>query len=163
MTAAPLALIGWRGPGCGPDCLPRSHDPAAHERYGYEQAMAEQRASIVRTGPLTIDLGDSGRVWVEGVEIALTDREWHVLAHLARNLGRFCPNDEVIAAVWGPEYVSETRRVRPDGYSVRTDHQILNVTIHRLRPKLGTARALISRGTPGNRNPGRRLERVEPT
>jgi two-component system, OmpR family, KDP operon response regulator KdpE len=44
--------------------------------------------------------------------VAVTPTEYRLLVHLARNAGRVVLPDELLAAVWGPEYRDETQHVR---------------------------------------------------
>lgn len=156
-----VSPIRWHLPGCGDDCRPQRHDPYAHEAHGLLLALRTPPATVVRTGGLVVDLDAVGTVRVDGRAVGLTDREWHLLAYLARHLGRFCPADDIIAAVWGPEWVSGDVYVCRDGIARRTDRRLVNVNANRLRAKLGTAGALITAGT-SVRNPGRCLQNVEP-
>jgi two-component system KDP operon response regulator KdpE len=58
-------------------------------------------------------------------EIALTPKEYDVLAHLARNAGRVLTHRQILQAVWGGEYGDESdylwtyvrrirRKIEPD-------------------------------------------------
>jgi two-component system, OmpR family, KDP operon response regulator KdpE len=44
--------------------------------------------------------------------VALTPTEYKLLVHLARRAGRVVLPEELLAAVWGPEYREETQHVR---------------------------------------------------
>lgn len=147
MTAAPIAPAGWRGPGCGTDCWPRSHDPIAHERYGYDTALAELRSRIVRTGPLTVDLR-ALTVLVDGAPVIVPSRELQVLAYLAERVGFPCRLADLARAVYGLDGRSERNAARGQ--------------VVRLRGRLGDAGRLITSGR-SNGAPSRRLERLEPT
>lgn len=145
-----VSLIdAWRRPGCASTCVPRSHDPAAHEGHGFALALLTQRVApvrIVRTGPLVIDLVGA-RVTVDGRLVRLSGREWSILAHLATRVGRFCPTSEIMADVYGP------------GYGMRD----LDVTLNRLRAKLAPyGQMIVTVSRHGGRS-GRRLEQVDPT
>lgn len=155
----------WRLAGCGTTCQPRGHDPLAHEVYGLRLGVLAYApaARAVRTGPLVVDLDTPLRVTVDGQSVDLTEREWSILAYLASHVGTLVRSEEVIAAVWGPEYVTpDVRYTRADGSDAsRVDHHLLNVNIHRLRQKLGPAASLLVSSR--NREPRRCLAQVEPT
>jgi DNA-binding response OmpR family regulator len=79
-------------------------------------------------GSLRIDF-DAHEVTVSGERLALTPREFELLAFLARNAGRAVSRDELLRKVWGYDYLGETRTV--------------DVHVRRLRMKLGDARGMI--------------------
>lgn len=147
MSVTPIRLTGWKGPGCGPDCLPRSHDPEAHERYGYDRALAEIRGAVIRTGNLVVDLS-AATVHVDGVQVDPSDREWHVLEYLAARFGRPCRVADIAQAIYGDASVHERKSV--------------NQICYKLRRRLDTAGRLITSGRYEG-GPMRRLERVEVT
>lgn len=160
MSAEPRDIAGWRTAGCGVRCSERGHDPLALVAYGFLLGNLANRPRAVRTGPLVVDL-DACRAIVNGDDIRLTDREWSVLAYLAGHVGQHCANDDILAAAWGPEWVTGQRDRRGD----RTDHHYLRVVLCRLRTKLGPAAQLIStaRSVSNSSRPhGYRLARVVP-
>ncbi|MBM4445015.1 MAG: response regulator transcription factor [Chloroflexi bacterium] len=73
-------------------------------------------------GELRIDLSNRA-VAMAGRDIALTHTEYRVLCLLARNAGRMITKDYILTEVWGPEY--------------RGDDHVLQVTVARLRRKIG--------------------------
>lgn len=102
--------------------------------FDVEELLARVRAVIRRAGPpespplapltvgpLTVDPGRH-RVTLDGAEIHLTPTEFRLLEHLALRAGLVATHDELLTAVWGPEYRGATEYVR--------------VTINRLRQKL---------------------------
>ncbi|TDH59741.1 response regulator [Dankookia rubra] len=91
--------------------------------------------TVVRLGPLEVDLGRR-TARVEGAEpLKLTPREWNLLAALVRGgEGRVVTQRQLLTAVWGPAHVE--------------DAQYLRVYIGHLRQKLGPAAGLI-RTEPG--------------
>jgi len=95
--------------------------------------MAEAPSPIVKTGPLKVDL-ERRLLHVEGAEIAVTPREWELLAVLARNLGKVVTRQRMLTEVWGPAHVE--------------DSQYLRVYVGQLRQKLGEAARLL-RTEPG--------------
>ena len=126
----------WRRPECACDC---------------------HRQAVVRTGPLAIDLR-ARSVTVDGTEVHLTPREWDLLVYLARYTGRGMSLNEIVAGVFGPEYVTGFIRRRANGKRRRDDHGLVRVLVNRLRNRLGPAGALIV----GIYGYGYRLERVDP-
>ena len=79
----------------------------------------------IQAGGLAIDR-ERRRLHLDGIEIALTAREFELLWHFARHPGRVFTRGELLADVWGYGH---------DGY----DHTV-NSHINRLRAKLGDER-----------------------
>lgn len=136
----------WRTPGCSDKCWPRDHDLGSHERHGYAQGAAARKPSLIRTGPLVVDLARMV-VEVDGAEIHLSERAWGILAYLAEHAGAWCANADIVRAVWGPEW---------DG----GDPYLVNTNLERLRGRVGPARRLIETARGGGR---RRLRMEAPT
>ncbi len=133
MHARIVGLNSWRLPGCDARCWPRRHDPEAHEEHGYQRAKAEgveKPATTIVTGPMVIDLKKK-TVAVDGVYCSLSSLEWRVLAHLAKRPDALCSSREISLGVW-PEL----------RWSKKSSHH-LQVTLNRLRGKLGSAARLI--------------------
>jgi DNA-binding response OmpR family regulator len=63
------------------------------------------------------------RVFLDGEELSLTQREFDLLAHLAAHPGRVYSRDQLMETVWGESFFSDTSTV--------------TVHIRRLRAKLG--------------------------
>lgn len=147
----------WRLAGCGERCrifwvsaagraYPEqmvSHDPHHHEAYG-ENVLARRYAMLhdrtVRTGDLELD-GPRGETRVAGRATPLTPREAGILFYLGSKLDLLCYQEEILNAVWGPEYAGEVRIY--GGKAVATDSHLLRVNMARLRAKLGTAARLV--------------------
>lgn len=133
----------WRLPGCSPNCWPRRHDPAAHEEYGYQQGRRDRReTTIVRSGPLVIDLSDH-RITVDGAEVALSQREWQIVTHLAQRAGAFSPTKEIATDVWGQSILARAPYLNGNGGRVDAAFRLINVNVERIRRKLGPAGPLI--------------------
>ncbi|MGA4323846.1 response regulator [Ectopseudomonas hydrolytica] len=81
-----------------------------------------QQEAVVQSGPLRLDFAYR-RVSLDGVEIALTRKEYAVLALLARHLGRVVTQQQLLKEVWGPSHVQ--------------DSHYLRVVVGHLRQKLG--------------------------
>lgn len=63
-----------------------------------------------RYGPLSVDLSRH-EVRVEGQEVPLTAKEFGLLEHLLRNVGRVLTRDVLLNAAWGYDYYGTTRTV----------------------------------------------------
>jgi DNA-binding response OmpR family regulator len=83
---------------------------------------AEEDAPPIEHGPLRVEPA-SRRVFLDGEEISLTQREFDLLAYLAAHPGRVFSRDQLMEAVWE--------------YPFFTDTSTVTVHIRRLRAKLG--------------------------
>lgn len=82
----------------------------------------EQVPAVVRSGPLSLDFAYR-RVSLNAAEVALTRKEYAVLAMLARHLGRVVTQQQLLRDIWGPTHVE--------------DSHYLRVVVGHLRQKLG--------------------------
>lgn len=80
------------------------------------------RDNLVRRGPLAIDL-DTRDVWVDGRLVALTPREFDILAFLARSPRQVFSRHQILGAVWPGDTWGDDTSV--------SEH------MHRIRRKLG--------------------------
>ena len=83
---------------------------------------------LIRIGDLVVDR-TSHRVYADGKEIALANREYQLLVYLMENEGVLIPRDTILNHVWGYDFRAETRTV--------------DVHIRYLRQKLGNFGDLI--------------------
>ncbi|MCF7532661.1 response regulator [Pseudomonas petrae] len=83
---------------------------------------SSQVESAVVIGPLNIDLAYR-RVALGDVEVALTRKEYAVLAQLARHPGRVITQQQLLKDIWGPTHVEDTHYLR--------------IVVGHLRQKLG--------------------------
>ena len=100
--------------------------------FSIKEVIARVRAVLRRTDKedaatysddrLMVDFADV-RVNCSGKDIKLTRKEFSLLEHLIRNLGRVAPRQQLLDNVWGYSYFGDTRT--------------LDVHIRRLRQKLG--------------------------
>lgn len=60
---------------------------------------------------LRVDL-DARRVQLDGADVHLTPTEYRLLARLVRSAGRVVTHRQLLADVWGPEYVEHTHYLR---------------------------------------------------
>lgn len=81
-----------------------------------------QPPGTLNCGPLSVDL-DSRRVSLDDREIALTRKEYDVLAMLARHPGRIVTQQQLLRDIWGPTHIE--------------DSHYLRVVVGHLRQKLG--------------------------
>ncbi|WP_425259278.1 ATP-binding protein [Rubrivivax sp. RP6-9] len=77
--------------------------------------------STLRFGPFVLD-GPGGRLLRDGAAVALAPKPFAVLAHLAARPGRLVTKDELLDAVWGHRFVSDS---------------VLKVAMNGLRAALG--------------------------
>jgi DNA-binding response OmpR family regulator len=82
----------------------------------------EHPASVVDVGALTVDRR-TRRVTVEGDPVALTPKEFDLLAFLADDAGAVRPRQELLENVWDPHWYGPTKT--------------LDVHVASLRKKLG--------------------------
>jgi two-component system, OmpR family, response regulator ResD len=82
----------------------------------------DEEAPPIEHGPLRIEPA-TRRVILDGEEIALTMREFDLLAYLAEHPGRVYSRDQLMETVWGEPFFNDTSTV--------------TVHIRRLRAKLG--------------------------
>ncbi len=87
-----------------------------------QAAQGESPEAAVAVGPLQVDFAYR-RVTLEGAEVALTRKEYAVLAALARHLGRVVTQQQLLKDIWGPTHVEDTHYLR--------------VVVGHLRQKLG--------------------------
>jgi len=87
-------------------------------------APVDEPGPPLRVGPLVVDVA-AHRVTMSGEEVTLTQREYELLAFLARHPGRAFSRDELMDKVWR--------------FSFYTDTATVTVHIRRLRTKLAAA------------------------
>lgn len=84
----------------------------ARVRSLLRQAPAgETQAAAVELGPLVVDLAFR-RVLLDGVEVALTRKEYAVLAQLARHPGRVITQQQLLKDIWGPTHIENSHYLR---------------------------------------------------
>ncbi len=85
---------------------------------------ARPSASVLTVGEVEVDT-DRHEARVSGAVVALTAREFDLLAFLAENEGLVLSRRQLLDGVWGPDWVGDDRTV--------------DVHVRQLRKKLGTA------------------------
>ncbi len=83
---------------------------------------AEESPPVIDLGPIAVDVGRR-EVTHHGEVVHLTAREFDLLAHLAQNQGLALSRQQLLTAVWGPEWYGDERTV--------------DVHVRQLRRKLG--------------------------
>jgi two-component system, OmpR family, KDP operon response regulator KdpE len=85
----------------------------ARIRVALRHAAAGDAAAetVHRIGDLEIDVA-ARRVRRSGADVRLTPTEFKLLVRLARNAGRVVTHRQLLAEVWGPEYVEHTHYLR---------------------------------------------------
>ncbi|MGX1126035.1 response regulator [Pseudomonas defluvii] len=73
------------------------------------QSVAQESAPCF--GPLTVDLAFR-RVTLDGVEVALTRKEYALLAQLASHPGRVITQQQLLKDIWGPTHVDDSHYLR---------------------------------------------------
>lgn len=91
--------------------------------FGIQEFLARIRALLrhvpagetldaaLSLGPLTIDFAFR-RVQINGVEVALTRKEYAVLAQLARHPGRVITQQQLLKDIWGPSHTENSHYLR---------------------------------------------------
>ncbi len=69
-------------------------------------------------GDVAIDYG-AMRVWIDGVEIKLTNTEFKILRELASNAGIVIEYETLLERVWGKEYRRERNYIHEYIWSIR--------------------------------------------
>ncbi|WP_460420680.1 response regulator [Pseudomonas sp. ZL2] len=73
--------------------------------------QASTIASALSFGPLTVDLAFR-RVTLDGIEVALTRKEYALLAQLASHPGRVITQQQLLKDIWGPTHVDDSHYLR---------------------------------------------------
>jgi DNA-binding response OmpR family regulator len=107
------------------DFIVAPYDPV--ELYARIRALEWRRSEFsteerLKMGPLVIDRA-AHEVTLEGRRVALTAKEFALLAYMAANRGRVFSRDVLLARVWGARYEGGARTV--------------DIHVRRLRAKLG--------------------------
>ncbi len=123
-TEIPIIVLTVRGREVDKvDALDRGADDYLTKPFGMNELLARLRAAlrranpskpeaaVVTSGDLRVDLVDR-RVWRGGEEVHLTPTEWSLLNELVRAGGRLVTQRQLLMAVWGPQYGTESHYLR---------------------------------------------------
>ena len=91
--------------------------------FGIEELLARLRAAVRRNKPVAetpvmrtesfiVDLSSTQVTRIDGEIVHLTPIEWGLLEHLVRHSGRLVTQKQLLQAVWGPAYETETNYLR---------------------------------------------------
>jgi two-component system KDP operon response regulator KdpE len=83
----------------------------ARVRAALRRSGTEEVDPVVDAGALHIDLA-AKRVLRDGADVHLTPTEWGLVEQLVRNPGKLVTQRQLLQAVWGPEYGTETHYLR---------------------------------------------------
>jgi two-component system KDP operon response regulator KdpE len=90
----------------------------ARVRAATRRVGREEPDLVVEVGDLRLDVTDS-RATRGGEEVHLTPTEWRIVEVLARRRGRLVRQAELLTAVWGPAYDTQTNYLRVHLASIR--------------------------------------------
>jgi two-component system KDP operon response regulator KdpE len=76
-----------------------------------QAVSGETQGCTVVLGPLTVDLAYR-RVALDGLEVALTRKEYAVLAQLAQHPGRVITQQQLLKDIWGPTHAEDSHYLR---------------------------------------------------
>lgn len=110
--------------------LDEGADDYVSKPFSIDELMARVRVALRRgpaeaeapqtfaSGGLILDFG-AHTATLNGATVHLTPTEWRLLAELARHLGRVVPHEELLKAVWGPNYGGEHHYLRVFANQIR--------------------------------------------
>lgn len=122
-TQVPIVVLSVRdGESDKVDALDAGADDYVTKPFGMSELLARLRAATRRVAPteeaatvqtrhFTVDLADR-RVLRDGQDVHLTPTEWGVVETLVRHPGRLVTQRQLLQAVWGPHYGTETGYLR---------------------------------------------------
>ena len=125
-TTVPIIVLSARtGSGDTVRALDVGADDYMTKPFGMAELLARLRAAVRRAavsaidgepvvdaGDFTVDLAAKKVIRSGGTEVHLTPTEWGVLELLVRHRGKLVGQRELLKAVWGPNYGTETNYLR---------------------------------------------------
>ncbi|QJY49268.1 response regulator [Pseudonocardia broussonetiae] len=124
-TPVPIIVLSARvGSSDKVHALDAGADDYVTKPFGMAELLARLRASVRRAAVATVDgepVVDAGgfrvdlaakKVVRDGAEVHLTPTEWGILELLVRHRGKLVGQRELLRAVWGPGYGTETNYLR---------------------------------------------------
>ena len=123
-STAPVLVLSVRaGEGQKVQALDGGANDYVTKPFGIQEFLARVRALLrqsptgeaqqaaLQFGPLMVDLAYR-RVLLEGVDVALTRKEYAVLAQLARHPGRVITQQQLLKDIWGPTHTEDSHYLR---------------------------------------------------
>ena len=124
-TSTPIIVLTARtGAAETVKALDTGADDYVTKPFGMPELLARLRAAVRRAGPpvdggtrvdagdFIVDLAAKKVIRADSTEVHLTPTEWGVLELLVRHRGKLVGQRELLRAVWGPNYGSETNYLR---------------------------------------------------
>ncbi|WP_232662413.1 response regulator [Pseudonocardia sp. TRM90224] len=125
-TTVPIIVLSARtGAADTVSALDAGADDYVTKPFGMAELLARLRAAVRRAavstvdgepvvdaGDFRVDLSAKKVLLADGTEVHLTPTEWGVLELLVRHRGKLVGQREVLRAVWGPNYSTETNYLR---------------------------------------------------
>jgi two-component system KDP operon response regulator KdpE len=125
-TSVPIIVLTARTGGAETvRALDAGADDYVTKPFGMAELLARLRAAVRRAavstvdgdavvdaGDFTVDLAAKKVTRADGKEVHLTPTEWGILEMLARHRGKLVGQRELLKAVWGPGYGTETNYLR---------------------------------------------------
>jgi two-component system, OmpR family, KDP operon response regulator KdpE len=123
-TAIPIIVLSvWGEEAKKVAALDAGADDYVTKPFGMNELLARLRAAVRRAAPapdepvvvtpdFTVDLAAKRVIRAGGEDIRLTPTEWQILEILARNSDRLVTHKQLLHAVWGPAYETESNYLR---------------------------------------------------
>jgi two-component system, OmpR family, KDP operon response regulator KdpE len=123
-TAIPIIVLSvWGEEEKKVAALDAGADDYVTKPFGMNELLARLRAAVRRAAPapdepvvvtpdFTVDLAAKRVIRVDGEDVRLTPTEWQILEILARNNDRLVTHKQLLHAVWGPAYETESNYLR---------------------------------------------------
>jgi len=134
-SAVPIIVVTARGEEADRvTALDLGADDYLVKPFGFAELTARMRALLrrvnpadreqLRHGPLVVDLR-TRKVTVDDADVALTPKEFDILACLTEDPGRVCTREDILTRVWDEHYYGPSK--------------VIDVHVTGLRRKLGAA------------------------
>lgn len=91
---------------------------ALRHAAGSDSAVEMPLTGVFHTGGLTVDY-DKRHVYVDGVDVHLTQNEYKIVSLLSRYAGRVLTYDHIIRSVWGPNSSGDNQILRVNMANIR--------------------------------------------
>jgi two-component system, OmpR family, KDP operon response regulator KdpE len=123
-TAIPIIVLSvWGEEEKKVAALDAGADDYVTKPFGMNELLARLRAAVRRAAPapdepvvvtpdFTVDLAAKRVIRAGGEDVRLTPTEWQILEILARNNDRLVTHRQLLHAVWGPAYETESNYLR---------------------------------------------------